>query len=254
MAQRYYKFDYHTPPVRVDGKNNISFHLVKIFHFHVYLLTAMFHPSLPVYDMHLKIFAFFLHLTLICTSCRGLSEYEDTPVPPDITTQLSEKAAALSAYIRQNKEYNDSIALLINMKLDIGKKRCYIYDLKNQKILDNGLVLHGAGSDAVPGGELLFSNVPGSNCTSLGKYKIGKSYLGRFGKAYKLYGLDKTNDNTFQRYVVFHAHECVPEEETTGNLCLSEGCPTVSPAFFEKAAAIIDHSSRPVLMEIFYEP
>ncbi|MGZ8558091.1 MAG: murein L,D-transpeptidase catalytic domain-containing protein [Chitinophagaceae bacterium] len=58
----------------------------------------------------------------------------------------------------------------------------------------------------------------GRGCTSLGKYIVDNSYIKRFGLAYKLYGLDKTNDKAFQRFVVLHAHECVPETMVKDNL------------------------------------
>jgi hypothetical protein len=76
-----------------------------------------------------------------------------------------------------------------------------------------------------------YSNVVGSGCTSLGKYKIGNSYVGKWGYSYKLHGLDSTNNNAFERTVVLHSHSCVPNEVTDGEICQSNGCPTVSPDF-----------------------
>jgi len=72
---------------------------------------------------------------------------------------------------------------------------------------------------------------PGCGCSPLGKYKIGNLYYGRFGLAYKLYGLDKTNNNAFRRFVVLHSHECVPETEEQNEICQSDGCPTVTTIF-----------------------
>ncbi|WP_394775194.1 murein L,D-transpeptidase catalytic domain-containing protein [Flavobacterium sp.] len=81
------------------------------------------------------------------------------------------------------------------------------------KILNKGLVGHGTGSETGIPGKLKFSNLKDSHCTSLGKYAIGTSYRGSFGKAYKLYGLDKTNSNAFNRNVVLHQYSKVPFEE-----------------------------------------
>jgi hypothetical protein len=93
--------------------------------------------------------------------------------------------------------------------------------------------------------------VPGCGCTSLGKYKIGYHYNGRFGLAYKLYGLDKTNNNAFKRFVVLHSHECVPENSVADEICQSDGCPTVSRKFLKELQPILDNSSKPILLWMF---
>ena len=112
-------------------------------------------------------------------------------------------------------------------------------------------VTHGSGS--ITGREdLFFSNEPGSNCTSLGKYKIGNAYQGRFGLAYKLYGLDKTNSKAFERFVVLHAHSCVPANDVYPlPICPSQGCPTVAPEFLQKLTRYINSSDEPILLSIY---
>src|SRR5690606_14801176 len=156
---------------------------------------------------------------------------------------IHDEAEVLKSFITHaNEAYNDSIALIINFKRTSGDWRFFIYNLKNNEIIDKGLVTHGSGSDKGAQAELYFSNIPESLCTSLGKYKVGYSYMGDFGKAYKLYGLDTTNDKAFERFIVFHAHECVPNIPVETSICLSWGCPTVSPQFFQKVATYIDNS------------
>ncbi|HJY13542.1 MAG TPA: murein L,D-transpeptidase catalytic domain family protein, partial [Flavobacterium sp.] len=101
-------------------------------------------------------------------------------------------------------------------------------------------------------GKLKFSNVPNSLSTSLGKYYIGNSYYGKFGKAYKLYGLDKTNSNAFYRDIVFHYYFDVPYQEQKGYICNSFGCPMVNKKYFERTAKIIDDSDSNIVMSIYY--
>lgn len=140
---------------------------------------------------------------------------------------------------------------MIDMSVPSGKNRFFIYDPRVDKVRGAGLVTHGSGS-AVTSDQLVFSNKPGSNCTSLGKYKIGKDYYGRFGLAYKLHGLDQSNNNAFARFVVLHAHPCVPGFEVYPvSICPSLGCPTVSPAFLLELKTYIDRSAKPVLLYIF---
>ena len=164
--------------------------------------------------------------------------------------QLKTKASVLKD-LTVNKKYNGEICFLIDMQIASGKNRFFIYDIKNDSVLQAGLVAHGSCDDGfqrVP----TFSDKPNSGCTSTGKYRIGKPYYGIFGLAYKLYGLDSTNKHAFDRNIVLHAYDCVPEQETYPvPVCNSRGCPMVSPGFLNRLKLIIDQSKKPILLWIF---
>lgn len=166
-------------------------------------------------------------------------------------TRLYHKAIAAEHYCKAYG-YNTQYCFLLDMRVASGKNRFFIYDMKNDSVEAAGLVTHGGGSDDGYG-KLSFSNTPNSHCTSLGKYKIGISYNGKFGLAYKLHGLDQTNSKAFQRFVVLHAHACVPDTELrSGSLCVSQGCPTVSPVFLLKLKTYLDRSEKPILLWIYH--
>lgn len=150
----------------------------------------------------------------------------------------------------EKKGYNNQYCFMIDMSIMSGAKRFYIYNLEKDSILNSGLVTHGRCNEYWLEGRK-YNNEVGSGCTSLGKYKIGNAYHGRFGLAYKLHGLDSTNSNAFKRYVVMHAHECVPEEEVSKEICQSDGCPTVSPGFLMQLDSILTSSSKPILLWIY---
>jgi hypothetical protein len=166
-----------------------------------------------------------------------------------IAEKLKQKSIDAISYASKNG-YNTSVCFLIDMSMPSGSNRFFVYDMVKDSIQNSGLVTHGRCNEMWLEGRK-YSNVPGCGCTSLGKYKIGYSYQGTFGLAYKLYGLDKTNNNAFKRYVVLHSHECVPEDVVTDEICQSDGCPTVSPNFLKEVKPIIDKSSKPVLLWIF---
>jgi hypothetical protein len=167
----------------------------------------------------------------------------------NIASRISARASELKSYIHL-EGYNDEVCFLIDMRLPSSKKRFFVFDLNNNTVMNSALVAHGAGSET--GGELLFSNQLGSNATSIGKYEIGKSYNGNFGLAYKLHGLESTNDKAFERFVVLHGFGCIPEEETGEPICLSLGCPAVAPAFLEELRKIIDDSERTIILYVYY--
>ena len=139
------------------------------------------------------------------------------------------------------------------MKVSSNKYRFYVYDIKNKKILKNGLVAHGMGSEIAGSDSLKFSNTPNSYCTSLGKYRIGKSYYGSFGKSYKLHGLDATNSKAYERAIVLHKYGTIPDTETEEPIDLSLGCPMVSSNFFNYISKEIDNrNKKSILLWIYY--
>jgi len=166
--------------------------------------------------------------------------------------RIESQIADVKKLISKNPQYNNKIAFFIDMKIRSGKNRFFVYDLKADKIIDKGLVAHGSGSETGIKGKLRFSNVPNSLSTSLGKYYIGKHYYGKFGRAYKLYGLDATNSNAFKRDIVFHYYYDVPYNEKDGYICNSYGCPMVSKKYFDRISRLIDNSESDILMSIYY--
>jgi L,D-transpeptidase catalytic domain len=173
------------------------------------------------------------------------------PLPADrkkAEARLMQQAVKLKQFAKTNG-YDTTLFVLIDMSLTSGQKRFFLYQSKDSTVKASGLVTHGSGK--VYSERPVYSNVPGSLCTSLGKYKIGEKYYGKFGLAYKLYGLDKTNDKAYERAVVLHAHECVPETETGDLICESWGCPTVAPGFLAQLSPVIDARKKPVLLWIY---
>ncbi|MGN6420992.1 MAG: murein L,D-transpeptidase catalytic domain-containing protein [Pseudobacter sp.] len=164
--------------------------------------------------------------------------------------KIHSRGSTLEKYARENN-CNTEICFLIDMKISSGKNRFFIYDMKKDSVLASSLVTHGRCNENWLTGRR-YGNEVGCGCTSLGKYKVGTPYQGRFGLAYKLHGLDATNNNAFKRFVVLHSHECVPNSEVDPYpICQSDGCPTVSAAFLKKLAGIIDKSGKPILMQIY---
>jgi hypothetical protein len=153
------------------------------------------------------------------------------------------------SYVKQNN-YNPEYIFVADLSLHSGFERFAVVDLKKDTILRSGLVAHGAGGKYWAA-DARYSNTPNSLCSSPGKYRIDKKYNGRFGKAYKLHGLDKTNSKAFERFIVLHAYDCVPDKTLYPDyLCNSEGCPMVSYKFLEVLSHYIDRSKKPVLLWI----
>ena len=171
----------------------------------------------------------------------GITEYS--------TSQLMMYAAAAKSYAKENG-FDTTYVFLANMALLPNKKRFYIVNTNTGMVEDSGLVSHGRGKGPTIYSRQ-YSNVAGSNCTSLGRYKILKAYNGSFGPSYRLAGLDKTNNNAITRGIVLHSSGCIPDKENYAPACVSEGCPAVSKKFFDRLAGIMQSQKQPVLLWIY---
>jgi L,D-transpeptidase catalytic domain len=166
--------------------------------------------------------------------------------------RVKSKAYSLKEYALKNK-CNLDYGFVIDMRIPSYKKRFFVYNLKKDSLITSGLVAHGIGSETFRG-ELLFSNVPDSRCSSLGKYKIGNAYFGMWGFSYRLQGLDSSNNKALMRAIVLHSLECIPDNEVNESpVCFSYGCPMVSPKFLQTLKGYISKQGKtPILMEVIY--
>lgn len=200
----------------------------------------------------LLVFVIGIVFTIFTLSKKRDKLTETSNLNSSIKERIEDEINEVHKLVKKDTKYNNEIAFFIDMKINSGKNRFFIYNFKTKKIIDKGLVAHGSGSETGIEGKLKFSNVINSLATSLGKYSIGNSYNGKFGKAYKLYGLDKTNNNAFNRNIVLHKYFDVPYDEQENNICNSYGCPMVNEKFFKRIEKIIDNSEKKIIMSIYY--
>jgi hypothetical protein len=167
-----------------------------------------------------------------------------------VATKLKNQAVSALGFTQKNKLSNQ-YCFLIDMSLPSGRNRFFIYDLKGDSVIAAGLVAHGSCNTYFLS-KARFSNTPSCGCSSIGKYKVGYQYNGRFGKAFKLFGMEDSNSNAFKRAVVLHAYDCVPDQEIYPQyLCNSLGCPMISYSFLNKVSRYIEKSKRPVMLWIY---
>ncbi len=140
--------------------------------------------------------------------------------------------------IAKGKIANNSIISIADFSVPSSKKRLFIIDMKNYKILFNTYVAHGQNS----GREFAdnFSNRPESLKSSPGFYVTKETYVGQHGVSLRLEGEEQgINDNALNRGIVMHAAPYVNESLAKGRgfIGRSWGCPAVAP---ELSQAIIN--------------
>jgi hypothetical protein len=185
-----------------------------------------------------------------------------TPAParPAVDdAKLARKAADALAYARANK-LGTEYAILIDMSLHSGVKRFFLWDFEKKNVAHAALVGHGCCNkpwSRTDSRELAgFSNVEGSHCSSLGKYKLGARLHSDWGIGikYEMHGLEESNSNALSRFIVFHGWDVVPDEEVwPEGTPEGWGCPTVSNASMRLVDSILQTSKKPVLMWIYVD-
>ncbi|MFD0962986.1 murein L,D-transpeptidase catalytic domain-containing protein [Pseudofulvibacter geojedonensis] len=167
------------------------------------------------------------------------------------------KALEALAYAKKNN-FNTHYTILVDMSIHSGKKRLFVWDFKEQKIIKQGLCSHGCCSE--PWGadytkeKPVFSNTPDSHCSSLGKYKIGKRGYSNWGinVNYKLHGLESSNSNAFKRVIVLHSWKEVADTETYPNGTPEGwGCPAVSNSLMKELDNLLQKETKPLLFWIY---
>jgi len=179
---------------------------------------------------------------------------KETPKAETLNDRLKAKAVLARSYCKE-KDMNLDMCVLIDMKIPSGKKRFFLWDFKGDSVLKSGMCSNGSCDNlqSYTPADVKFSNVPNSHCSSLGKYKLGKRGYSTFGihVNYKLHGLEKTNDNAYKRYIVFHSWNISDEEIYPLEITESWGCPAVSNNFMKEMDVILKHQTKPLLFWIY---
>lgn len=140
--------------------------------------------------------------------------------------------------VEQGKLVNDSIIAIADFSQPSSKKRLYVLDLKNYKVIFNTLVAHGKNSGLDMA--YSFSNSHRSLQSSPGFYITQDTYNGSNGYSLRLEGLDRgINDNAHERAIVMHGADYVSQSfiNAKGFIGRSWGCPAVPE---KEAASIIN--------------
>lgn len=141
---------------------------------------------------------------------------------------------------KAGKLADKSILTVVDFDQKSTKKRLYIIDLQQRKLIMNTWVAHGqnTGSDEAQ----KFSNLNNSYASSLGFYVTAEVYRGAHGRSLKLDGMDiGFNDQARSRAIVVHGAKYVSEGtiNALGRLGRSHGCPAVASELSDEVIDII---------------
>ena len=161
----------------------------------------------------------------------------------------------LKEYCRK-KDLSENYAIVVDYSIPSGKHRFFVCDLKKEKIIASSLCAHGAGKGSTVF-KPIFSNEIGSNCSSLGHYKItGRHQMSSSGlPSFRLQGLDTSNSNAMKRGILIHSAKLVsycrlgiypfylPLDRR-----ISSGCFAIDIDMMDVVGDLVDNEKKPILL------
>lgn len=178
---------------------------------------------------------------------------------------LDERAEEALEYCKENG-YSTDYCLLVDYGRHSGRVRFFLWDFEKEKPALKCLCAHGYGKGSTAR-KPVFSNEPGSFCSSLGHYRVGREKTmskpkGR--KALLLYGKDKTNSNALQRGILIHPVSLpnfsiwplmipVKVHKVLGHKIRpkSEGCITIPFRKYSKVVETVKSSHKSLMLWVY---
>lgn len=152
--------------------------------------------------------------------------------------------------IRDNKTItvkSPLYAAIVDFSIPSTMRRLYLINMKTAKV-DKYYVTHGKGT-GISKYAYRFSNIKDSKQTSLGFYVAGSVYQGGYGDTLRMYGVDPSNDQAYNRDIVLHGAWYVGEDfinavdsktkKKNDRLGVSWGCPAVSLSVAKKIIPLL---------------
>ncbi|MCX7641766.1 MAG: murein L,D-transpeptidase catalytic domain family protein [Elusimicrobiales bacterium] len=147
--------------------------------------------------------------------------YYDDGNRPQVNYDIANAAGANKALLKEAVNYykshkgqfsNHRFMAVLEFHKHSAKSRFYIINLNKMAVVAAYHVAHGSGSDRDNDGyATYFSNQPNSKASSIGVYKTGEIYSGKYGRSLRLHGLSPTNSNVYRRAIVIHPSPYVKE-------------------------------------------
>lgn len=179
-------------------------------------------------------------------------KYYQLPEFPDHRNYktIEERADRALAFARRHN-MNEHYVLFVNYTIPSGKPRLFVWDFENKRIVATSYVMHGPGggsTDKKP----RFSNRPGSNCSSLGRFLVTKDRGTKLKRSFRLKGMDFDNQTAYARGLMIHSSMWVDSHCWMDYIPLHspscKGCVTVSSRGMSYLWELINNEKKPLLL------
>ena len=131
----------------------------------------------------------------------------------------------------ERKGLNDNYCLFLDYGIPSGKPRLFVWSFADNRVVYSAHAMHGPGkgsTDKAP----VFSNVPGSKCSSVGRFEVTRARGKKNRTGLRLKGLEMSNSSAYNRGIMIHGSRWVDLNKWQRYIPLNEkscqGCVTVS--------------------------
>lgn len=155
--------------------------------------------------------------------------------------------------------HGEDVSILVDFGISSSRPRFFVYDNKSRSLISSSKCAHGSGGGSTSS-KPVFSNEIGSNCSSLGEFKLTENSRMNWinWSCIRLRGLSKTNSNAAARGVVIHEAPFVADDISIGlpipiNKNISQGCFSISKKTFKLLQSLMQQNKSIYLYAVCRE-
>ncbi len=200
--------------------------------------------------MHTKNIVFFLFVfsTLLFNSCGNkAAEADQSSANSERPDKFKNKA-----------KHGEDISIYVDFGISSAQPRFFVYDNKAKSVISESKCAHGCGGGSTVN-KPVFSNTPGSECSSLGEYRLRS--VGKLNTinapCIRIDGLSSTNSNAAARGIVIHEGPLLADDITIGipipvTKYISQGCFTISTKTFNLLCQLLQEK-KSIYLYAYYD-
>ena len=163
---------------------------------------------------------------------------------------IEERAEQAQKYAAR-KGMSTNYCVLVDYGIPSGSPRVFVWSFAEGKVVYRGHAMHGPGKGSTAETPV-FSNVPGSHCSSVGRFEVTRRHGNRNKTGYYLRGLDRTNSRAYSRGIMIHSSKWVDRNAWRRYIPLNArsclGCVTVSTRDMRYIGRLVEKEDRRLLL------
>lgn len=145
----------------------------------------------------------------------------------------------------------DRYCVFVDYSIPSGTPRMFVWSFDEDRVIASTYVMHGSGmgsTDEKP----VFSNKPGSNSSSLGRFAITREHGNRNKSGYFVRGLDFSNQSARGRALMVHRAKWVDincwRKYIPVNSKCCQGCFTISSRGMDYIGQLVEQEPKQILL------
>ena len=167
-----------------------------------------------------------------------------------------EDRADMAYRYAKRKGMSTNYCVFVDYSIPSGSPRVFVWSFAEQKVVYRGHAMHGPGKGSTAE-KPVFSNVPGSHCSSLGRFEVTRHRGRRNKTGFYLKGLEFSNSSAFSRGIMIHSSKWVDYNRwrryipLNAKCCL--GCVTVSTRDMAYINRLVGNEEGNLLLWSYYD-